>query len=305
VKNPAVLVAHQTIATQDVAQLVGEAYNAGVNDLVIIASDFKADFIDKVLLTDDDINIICVKAPGFGENRIELMKDIAAFVGTEVVGAKLPKKVSQLKPTDLGNCEELVSTLNETVITGGKDITSYVADLKAKLEQAKTDFDKDKIEKRIAQLRAQVGYIRVGGNTEMEAEERKYLVDDAVAATEAALKDGIVPGGGTTYIEIAKRLEELSDGHTLLKEALYAPFKVLMTNAGERYGVKLEELTEFGKGFDVMGSGELVDLKEHGVIDPVLVIRQTITNATSVAGSALTTGVIITRETDDKEKDDE
>lgn len=305
VKNPAVLVAHQTIATQDVAQLVGEAYNAGVNDLVIIAADFKADFIDKVLLTDDDINIICVKAPGFGENRIELMKDIAAFVGTEVVGAKLPKKVSQLKPADLGSCEELVSTLNETVITGGKDITSYVADLKAKLEQAKTDFDKDKIEKRIAQLRAQVGYIRVGGNTEMEAEERKYLVDDAVAATEAALKDGIVPGGGTTYIEIAKRLEELSDGHTLLKEALYAPFKVLMTNAGERYGVKLEELTEFGKGFDVMGSGELVDLKEHGVIDPVLVIRQTITNATSVAGSALTTGVIITRETDDKEKDDE
>jgi chaperonin GroEL len=141
----------------------------------------------------------------------------------------------------------------------------------------------------------------------MEAEERKYLIDDAVAATEAALKDGVVPGGGTTYVELSKRLKDDSDGANVLREALLSPFKVLMTNSGERYGVKLEELTEFGKGFDVLGDGSLVDLKEHGIIDPVLVIRQAITNAVSVAGSALTAGVLIANEKleDEDDKDDE
>ena len=139
----------------------------------------------------------------------------------------------------------------------------------------------------------------------MEAEERKYLVDDAVAATEAALKDGIVPGGGTTYVELSKRLKGYDHGTEILKAALLSPFKVLMTNAGERWGTKLKELEEFGKGFDVMGDGSLVDLKEHGVIDPVTVIKQAITNATSVAGSVLTTGVLITTEKDKEEKEDE
>ena len=305
VKEPAILVAHQKIDTRDVAQLAGEVFNAGKNSLVIVASDFTNNFVEDVLLTSSPLQVVCVKAPGFGDNRIELMRDLATFVGTEAVGDKLPRKVSSLKPEDLGTCAELTSTLNETVVSGGQDVTEYVKELKAKADQAKSEFDKDKIQKRIAQLRAEVGYIRVGGNTEMEADERKFLVDDAVAATEAALKEGIVPGGGTTYIELSKRLQGLSDGHSLLKEALLSPFKVLMTNAGERYGQKLPELTEFGKGFDVMGSGELVDLKEHGVIDPVLVIKQTITNATSVAGSALTTGVIVTLTKEEEDgKDD-
>lgn len=306
IKNPVILVAHANIGTKDVAQLVGEAFNAGHDEMVIVASDFKGEFVDNVLQTaEDDIRVTCVKAPGFGDNRIELMKDLAAFVGTEVVGDKLPTKLASLTPEKLGSCEELVTTLNETVITGGKDVSEYIKDLQAKADATKGAFDKDKIEKRIAQLRAKVGYIRVGGNTEMEAEERKYLVDDAVAATEAALKDGIVPGGGTTYVELSKRLKGLDDGTALLKEALLSPFKVLMTNAGERYGKKLAELTEFGKGFDVMGDGSLVDLKEHGVIDPVTVIKQAITNATSVAGSVLTTGVLITTEKDKKEKEDD
>lgn len=304
IKYPAVLVAHQTIATKDVATLAGEAYNAGKDALVIFAGDFKQEFIDNVIMS-DDIKVVCIKAPGFGENRIELLKDLAAFVGTEVVGDKLPRRADQIKHTELGTCEELVATLNEVVITGGRDVTDHIEELKVKAKQAKGEFEKSKIEKRIAQLRAKVGYIRVGGNTEMEAEERKYLVDDAVAATEAALKDGIVPGGGTTYLELRNRLKATTDGAELLREALVGPFKVLMTNAGERYGKKLEELKGFGKGFDVMGDGKLVDLKEHGVIDPVTVIKQAITNSVSVAGSALTTGVIITIEKDKKEKEDE
>ena len=202
----------------------------------------------------------------------------------------------------MGSCEKIVASHTETVITGGTDVSEHIKDLQAKLKTLKSEFDKQKMERRIAQLRAKVGEIHVGGNTEMEADERKFLIDDAVAATEAALKDGIVPGGATTYVELSKRLTGTTDGAAILKEALLSPFKVLMNNSGERYGVKLEELTEYGKGFDVMGDGSLIDLKEHGIIDPVMVIKQAITNAVSVAGSALTCGVLIVNE---KEEDDD
>lgn len=306
IKKPAILIAHQTVGLRDVAHLFEDLYNAGKDGIVIICNDFKNDLLDEAMLRLGQFQIVGIKAPGFGDNRVELLKDLAALTGTEAVGNLLPKKIEVLKHTELGTCDEIVTTANETIITGGQSVSEYIKDLEGKLKSTKGEFDKSKIEKRIAQLHGKVGQIRVGGNTEMEAEERKYLVDDAVAATEAALKDGIVPGGGTTYIELAKRLKGSTDGTELLRAALYEPFKVLMTNAGERYGKKLEELTEFGKGFDVMGDGSLVDLKEHGIIDPVLVIRQAITNATSVAGSALTTGVLITNEkekSDDKEEE--
>lgn len=307
-KNPAILVAHNTLSESDVRPLIQEAYQAGKDSIVIICNDFKNDLLEAALRSmSQDFLIIGVKAPGFGDNRAELLKDFAAVVGTEAVGNLLPKKVDNLTLKDLGTCDEIVITPNETVVTGGSDVKEYIKDLEAKAKQQKGEFDKQKIEKRIAQLNAKVGQIRVGGSTEMEAEERKYLVDDAVAATEAALKDGIVPGGGTTYVELSKRLQGTTDGHELLKDALLAPFKILMQNAGERAGVRLEQLTEFGKGFDIMGDMELVDLKEHGVIDPVMVIKQAIMNATSVACSALTTGVLICnkKEKEDSERDDD
>lgn len=307
-KKPAILVAHNTLSLSDVDDLVAEVYESGADAMVIVCNDFKNDLLEHALRsTHSDFPVIGIKAPGFGDNRTELLRDLAAVCGTEAVGNNLPKKVESLSAKDLGTCGELVVTNSETVITDGADVTDYLKALEGKLESTKGQFDKDKIEKRIGNLHAQVGQIRVGGNTEMEAEERKYLVDDAVAATEAALKEGIVPGGGTTYVELSRRLEGLTDGHKLLKEALLSPFKVLMKNAGLRAGVKLDELKEYGKGFDVLGDGKLVDLKEHGVIDPVLVIKQAITNATSVAESALTTGVLITnkKEKEDYEKEEE
>lgn len=307
VDNPAVLVVHQHITGKDVAGIVKETFQAGRDSIVIIADDFTDDFVAGALDLRDSMTVLGIKAPGFGEARPLLLADIAKLCGTKVFGKGFPDKLVTAKPADLGTCEKLVSTIEETVITGGTDVSEHVKDLETKLSNTKGAFDKEKLERRIAQLRAKVGQIRVGGNTEMEAEERKYLIDDAVAATEAALKDGIVPGGGTTYVELSKRLTSDTDGANVLKEALLSPFKVLMTNSGERYGVKLEELTDFGKGFDVLGDGSLVDLKEHGIIDPVLVIRQAITNAVSVAGSALTTGVLIVNEKteDDDDKDDE
>lgn len=304
-EKPAILVAHQQVSRRDVEAIIQDLYQAGYDSVVIIADDFKNDFIDAALRVRETIEVVAVKAPGFGDHRLELLKDIAQLTGTKVFGTKCPTKLDAVKLEDAGTCEKIVITPNETVITGGTDVASYIKDLESNLASIKSEYDKEKLQKRIAQLRAKVGQIRVGGHTEMEAEERKYLIDDAVAATEAALKDGIVPGGGTTYVELARRLETTTDGAKILHAALLSPFKVLMTNSGERYGKRLEELTEYGKGFDVMGSGELVDLREHGIIDPVLVIKQAITNATSVAGSALTTGVLITNEKDEDEKEDE
>lgn len=306
VDNPAVLVVHQHLTGKDVAPLVKEVFAAGKDSIVIIADDFTDDFVVGALDLRDHMTVLGIKAPGFGEARPELLKDIAKLCGTKVFGKGFPDKLITAKPADLGTCEKIVSTIEETVITGGSDVKEHVKDLKTKLSTTKGEFDKEKLQKRIAQLNAKVGQIHVGGHTEMAAEESKMLIDDAVAATEAALKDGIVPGGGTTYVELSKRLTDESDGATILKEALLSPFKVLMTNSGERYGVKLEELTEFGRGFDVLGDGSLVDLKEHGIIDPVLVIRQAITNAVSVAGSALTAGVLIANEkTEEDDNDDD
>lgn len=301
-ENPAVLVVHETITGKEVAGLVKEAYQNGKNSIVIIADDFKDDFVVGALELRDTMTVLGIKAPGFGEARPELLKDIAKLCGTKVFGKGFPDALNVAKVADLGTCDKIVASHTETVITGGTDVKEHIKDLQAKLKTLKSEFDKQKLEKRIAQLRAKVGEIHVGGNTEMEAEERKFLIDDAVAATEAALKDGIVPGGATTYVELSKRLTGSTDGSNILREALLSPFKVLMNNSGERYGVKLEELTEYGKGFDVMGDGSLIDLKEHGIIDPVMVIKQAITNAVSVASSALTCGVLIVNE---KEEDDD
>jgi chaperonin GroEL len=302
--NPAVLLAHQTVNLSDTAGIIQEAYAKGFDSILIVADEFKNDFIDGAILKKDQMAIVGVKSPGFGVQRPELMKDLGKLLGAKVFGTGFPQKVDAAKLEDLGTCDKIVVAAEETVITGGKDVSDHIKDLESKLTTIKGEFDKEKLQKRIAKLRSKVGVIRVGGNTEMEAEERRYLIDDAIAATEAALKDGIVPGGGTTYVELAKRITSDTPGASILKEALQSPFKVLMTNSGERYGKKLEELTEFGKGFDVMGDGSLVDLKEHGVIDPVLVIRQAITNAVSVAGSALTTGVLIVNEKEDDEKEE-
>jgi chaperonin GroEL len=304
VENPLVLVVHANISSKDLKTLTQEIYGAGHDALLVVADDFKQDFIESSLAVRDQMRIIPIKAPGFGELRPQLLTDIAKLCGTRVFGQGFPEKVSEVKLEDLGKVGKVVTTSYETVLTGTEDVSEHIKDLEAKLKTLKSSHDKEKLEKRIAQIRAKVGEIHVGGNTEMEAEERKYLIDDAVAATEAAIKEGIVPGGGTTYVELARRLNLTTDGAGILKDALYAPFKVLMTNSGERYGKKLEQLTEYGKGFDVLGDGSLVDLKEHGIIDPVLVIKQAITNAVSVAGSALTCGVLIVNEKAEEEFND-
>jgi chaperonin GroEL len=301
IDNPLILLVDGVVGSSDITNIFAEIYENGHDSVVVVADDFKKDLLEATYRQRGSFDIIGIKAPGFGDQRKELLLDLAAILGAKLTNPS----VQSFEYSDLGTCDNLIASPKEVVITGLSDVKERVTELENRLEKTTGEFDKKKIEKRIAALNAKVGEISVGGNTEMEVEERKYLIDDAVAAVEAALRDGIVPGGGTTYLHIANRLQGLSEGHKLLQAALLEPFKVLMTNAGERAGLRLKELTDgqawFGTGYDIMGTMEIVDLKEHGVIDPAMVIKQAITNAVSVAGSALTTGVIITNE---KEKDD-
>ena len=263
--KPAIIVYNGSLGSRDVGPHVQQMYNDGLDAAVIFCDEFKQDLIDFAITQKDKFKLVGIKSPGFGDQRLEQLKDIAAFTGTEVM-----KDV--IDPSKVGSIEKIVVSLKETVMTGGKDVSKYIDDLTKRRENEKAEVDKEKLDKRIARLRARVGQIQVGGNTEMEAEERKYLIDDAVCAVEAAIKEGIVPGGSTTYVHLSNDLKAETNGEKILKEALLAPFRVLMTNAGQRSGLLLEQLTEFGKGFDVIGDFQLIDLKEHGVIDPVLVI---------------------------------
>lgn len=284
VENPAVLVKRGTIELKSVGETVKTLYQDGKDSLVVIADDFAQDLINYALQTRNDFKIICIKAPGFGDTRDQYLADISALCGTTVDG-------------EVGTCEKITSDYEQTVIKGGADVTEHIA----KLKGATNELGEELLRQRISRLKSSIGVIRVGADTEIKAEELLHLVEDAIAATRAAINKGVVPGGATTYIELSKELDGKTDGSALLKEALSAPFRKLMENAGERGGVQLENIKEFGKGFDVM-SGKIVDLKEKGIIDPTLVVNQAVTNAVSIAGSALTTGVLIAIVEDKDEK---
>lgn len=293
-----ILISSKSLGLSDIEPLLSELYQEGFDQVVIITDDFKSDLIAHSIAQRGKFDIIGIKAPGFGENRLELLRDVASLADTKVYDG-----TSSFAISDLGTCDKIIASTKETVMTGLKDAKDRIIDIKAKIKDGKSEYEKDKLEKRLAQIRGKVGVLRVGGATEMAAEETKYLVDDAVAATQAAMKEGVVAGGGVTYLQLINSIVSDTDGAKVLKKALEYPFRVLMENAGERPGQKLKELvgTEPYTGFNVM-TGEMTNLKEIGVIDPVLVVKQAITNSVSVAGSVLTAGVLIVN---DEEKNDE
>ncbi len=297
IEKPVIFISSKAINTFDIAELAARAHSEGHDSFVIITDEIKTDLMAKSIKERGLFNIIAIRAPGFGERRLALLDDIAKITGGKVYDGSQP-----LTYEDLGTCDKLVTTEKETVLTGCQDATEHIKSIEDKITKESSEYEKQKLEHRVAQLKANIGVIKVGGFTEMAAEEKKHLVDDAVAATEAALKEGYVPGGGITYLTLSKAITDDSDGAKILKEALETPFRVLMENGGHRPGLKLKELEGTkGMGCDAV-TGEIVDLVEKGIIDPALVIRQVITNAVSVAGQVLTAGVLITNK---KEKNNE
>ena len=245
-------------------------------------------------------NTVAVKAPSFGDRRKDILEDIAILTGATVISADRGVTFENADLSVIGSARKIIVTKDETTIIEGAgtntEVKNRIAQIKAQAEAATSEYDKENYDKRAAALSGKVAVIKVGGATETEIEEKKFRVDDAVAATKAALAEGIVPGGGVTLVNLADGLKGNDAGTGLLRAALYQPFRQLMKNAGLNADALLAQVqgAKPGFGIDVNSpDGGVVDMKAHGVVDPVMVTKQAIQNAVSIAATAMTMGALV------------
>jgi len=255
------------------------------------------------------LNALAIKAPGFGERRKEMLQDIAVLIGANFISEEAGRKLESATLEDLGTAERIVAGKEETIIVGGggqkKEIEARIAQLKRQIEEADSDFDREKMEERLAKLAGGVAVVYVGAATEVELKEKKHRVEDAYEATKAALEEGIVPGGGTTPLRARKVLREVKVegdvgvGYEILYKALEQPVRKIAENAGADSGWVLSEIErKKGEGAATFGFDaaaiEFCDLVKRGIIDPAKVTRTALQNAASVAVMVLTTEALIT-----------
>lgn len=256
------------------------------------------------------LNVIAVKAPGFGDRRKEMLRDIAILTGGNVITEEMGRKLETTQISDLGQARRIVSTKDDTTFIEGKgsdkEIKGRINEIKAQIEKTTSDYDKEKLQERLAKLAGGVAVIRVGAATETELKEKKHRVEDALSATRAAVEEGIVPGGGVALINAAPALDKLQEqgdpatGIQILRRALEEPLRQLAENAGQDGAVIVQNVRREQKeksnsniGFDVLGE-DYGDMVEKGIIDPAKVTRSALENAASIAAMILTTEALVT-----------
>ncbi len=302
--KPLILVTDKKIsAANDILPLLEKCAQAGRKDLVIIAEEVSGEALSLLVLNKlkGVFNSLVLKAPSFGDRRKEIMEDIAILTDATVVSADKGLKLEEVGLEVLGSASKVIATKDETTIIKGagdaKAVAKRIELIHAQAEMAKSDYEREEFEKRAAALSGKVAVIKVGGATETEIDEKKFRVDDAVAATKAALAEGIVTGGGVTLVNLASKLSEEDAGHKIVKNALKTPFVHIMENAGLNAQALLHEVeksTKEGYGVNVMAPEKgLIDLKKAGVIDPAKVTKEAVKNATSIAATAITMGALI------------
>ena len=302
--KPLVLVTDKKISSaNEILPLLEKCAQAGKKDLVIIAEAVEGEALSLLVLNKlkGVFNSLVLKAPAFGERRKEVMEDIAILTDATVVSSDNGLKLEEVGLEVLGSCGKVIATKDETTIIKGAGSNDAVAErielIHKQAELAKSDYEREEFEKRAAALSGKVAVIKVGGATETEIDEKKFRVDDAVAATKAALADGIVAGGGVTLVNLAGKLTQEDDGARIVKNALKAPFVHIMENAGLNAQALLSEVESAkndGFGVNVMEPEKgLIDLKKAGVIDPAKVTKEAVKNATSIAATAITMGALI------------
>ena len=301
--KPVVLVTDRKIsAASDILPLLEKCAQAGKKDLVIIAEEVEGEALSLLVLNKlkGVFNSLVLKAPSFGDRRKEIMEDIAILTDATVVSNDKGLKLEEVGLEVLGSAAKVIATKDETTIIKGAGSTKAVAArielIHAQAKLAKTDYEREEFEKRAAALSGKVAVIKVGGATETEIDEKKFRVDDAVAATKAALAEGIVAGGGVTLVNLAGKLKGEDDGAKIVKNALKTPFIHIVENAGLNAQAFLAEVEKAKDGFgvNVMAPEKgLVDLKKAGVIDPAKVTKEAVKNATSIAATAITMGALI------------
>lgn len=309
-EKPSILITDKKISSvQEILPILEKASNAGKKDLVIIADEVEGEALATLVLNKlkGVFNALPLKAPAFGERRKAILEDVAALTGATVISEERGYSFDTADLDMLGSARKVIADKDETTIIEGAGDPTEVEDrmqqIRAQIENATSEYEKENLEKRLASLTGKVAVIRVGGATETEIEEKKFRVDDAVAATKAAAEEGIVAGGAVTFVDLAKTIEvddhKVADseaaGWVVLKNALHQPFRHLMANAGLNADEKLPEVLKGknGHGFDVNEPNKLIAMKSHGIIDPAKVAREVVQNAASVAGTAMTMGGLL------------
>lgn len=301
-EKPAVIISEEKVSSiQELAPLLEKLVQAGKKDVVLIADDVEGEALGLLILNKlkGAFNTVAVKAPSFGDRRKDTLEDIAILTGATVISSDRGITFENAGLEVVGSARKVIVTKDETTIIEGAGAASNVkrriAQIATQADSASSEYDKESFEKRAAALSGKVAVIKVGGATETEIDEKKFRVDDAVAATKAALAEGIVPGGGVTLVNLADELKGGDAGTGLLREALYQPFRQLMQNAGLNAEALLAQVqgAKPGQGVNVTKPGALVDMVSDGVIDPVMVTKQALQSAVSIAATAMTMGALV------------
>lgn len=301
--KPLILLTDKKIsASNEILPVLEKVAQSGHKDLVIIAEEVSGEALSLLVLNKlkGVFNSLVLKAPAFGDRRKEILEDIAVLTGATVISEDKGMKLEDAEISSLGSTKKIIATKdNSTIISGAGDhkaVKARIELIKSQANLATSDYDREQYEKRAAALLGKVAVIKVGGATETEIDEKKYRVDDAVAATKAALDEGIVTGGGVTLVNLANQLTGEDAGTKIVKNALKAPLLHILENAGLNAQALLAavENAKPGQGINVMEPEKgLQDLKKAGVIDPARVTREAVQNAISIAATAITMGALI------------
>jgi chaperonin GroEL len=312
IEDPYILITDKKIsAITDILPVLEKLVQVSKN-LVIVAEDIDGEALATLVVNKlrGTLNILGVKAPGFGDRRKAMLEDIATITGGQVITEEAGRKLDATTIQDLGRARRVTANKDDTTFVEGhgkqEQIMARVKQIKAQIEETTSDFDKEKLQERLAKLAGGVAVIKVGAATEVELKEKKHRVEDALSAARAGIEEGMVPGGEITLINAIKALDKVKGegdektGVNILRRALEEPFRQLVANAGEDGAVilaqvrrKQEEMKSPNWGYEVM-SGQIVDLPKAGIIDPVKVVRSAVENGASIAAMILTTEALIT-----------